>query len=223
MRNRKKHYLPGQVFLMFLLLFMAAYLNAGICLNNIDDVFPPPPVTEGGSSSSIKELMIEGASYFMQSYASATLLMYEYEIGEKGYFNFTSSLNHVSEAIEKLEAARKKYSEALDLAVYREYISEKVTQLKTFDYSNHANDEGLNSEMATKVAGYLSKGDVRGIYTKNLNYIDSIMTTLNSIKNNLTEGVKPQIELYWTLTRSFSDTMMFGNYATAAAKKAFAN
>lgn len=223
MRNRKTHYLSGQVFLMFLVFFLAANLNAGICLNNIDDVFPPPPVTEESSSSSIKELMIEGASFFMQSYASATLLMYEYEIGEKGYFNFTSSINHVSEAIEKLEAARKKYSEALNQALYREYIAEKVSKLKSFDYTKHASDEGLNSDMATKVAGYLSKGDVRGIYTKNLNYIDSIIATLKSIKNNLTEGVKPQIELYWTLTRSYSDTMMFGNYATAAAKKAFAN
>ena len=207
------------IFLICIFVFMTNTVNAAFCLNEIDGVFPPPP-TESTSGISIRELMIDGASYFMQSNAAANLLLNEGELSDKGYFNFTNSLFYVNDAISKLTLARQNYNDALNSAKDLEYIQEKIDKLKSFDYTGFAKANGLIVEVMDNVEKYLKKGDVKGLYSQNIAYVDSILLVLEEIKQKIEEGYKPEVGLYWDLLRKYSRTLLFGNYAAACYSRA---
>jgi hypothetical protein len=72
-----------------------------------------------------------------------------------------------------------------------------------------------------QVAAYLKKGDVKGYYKKNIENIDLILSKLYAIRGQLNISTRPETTLYWDLLRLYSHNLLFGNYATAYAKKAF--
>ena len=196
-----------------------SFLNASFCANDFEKVFPTSQ-TESGSNN-LKNGMIDGATLFLQSYAVANLLLSVGEASDKGYFDLNASVLHVNEAISKLEQSKTKYNDAYKLALSSEYIDLRITQLKNFDYSKYATENNLNSEIMSQVSKILTKGDVRGFYKQNIENVDSILSALYSVQNYLNDNQKPPAESYWALIRLYSDALLFGNYATAAAREAF--
>jgi hypothetical protein len=66
----------------------------------------------------------------------------------------------------------------------------------------------------TRVQGYLSKGDIIGLYHQNIANIDSILILLNEIRGTLSNGNHPEMNKFWTLLQQYSDAILLGNYAT---------
>lgn len=203
-----------------LIIIAVSFLNASYNCNDFEKVFPSPP---GESTATIKRPMVEGATYFFQSYGAANYLLAEGEASDNGFFDLNSSSSYLNEAISKLEISRDKYNEAYQLASALNYIDLRITQLKSFDYSKYATENNLNLEIMDQVSKILSKGDVRGFYKKNIDNVEKILDTLYVIKSDLLKGQKPTTKTYWGLIRQYSDALLFGNYATAAAQEAFNN
>lgn len=201
--------------LLLLLLLVPFLLNSAVYMNDIEEAFLPPNNEEIGDS------MIDGASYFMESYSVAMMLIYEREIAEKGNFNAANSSRNVDMSIYKLELSKNCYIKAVNLAKKIGYNPSRIDQLKNFDYDNFRLESNLDIQIMDEVKKYLLKGDVIGLYNKNVENIELILFYLYNFRDILKSGQKPDISLYWDLIRSYSRALLFGNFATSSAKQAF--
>ena len=208
------------VFLLLMIFSASQYLSGSLCLNDFEKVFPSAESADG-SNYSLKNSMIDASTLFLQSFASANMVLGEGELADKGFFNIDNSLSFTNETIQKLEQARYKYNEAYKTAKTLNYVTAKIDQLKRFDYSKFAENSKLNPAIMNSVSGYLLAGDVVGLYKKNIDNIDSILIVLNAIKTKLEAGTQPDVTEYWDLLRKYSENLLFGNYATSAAREAF--
>jgi hypothetical protein len=149
------------------------------------------------------------------------LVLYEREIAEKDFFNVEKSLNHVETAISKLEAAQENYNKALNMALTTEYAQDRIDQLKSFNYGKYCSDNKLNNPIMEEVKQYLSKGDVIGLYRKNIENVAAILSNLYKIRESLKGGSRPDLSIYSDLIRLYSTTLLFGNYSTSCGQKVF--
>jgi hypothetical protein len=66
---------------------------------------------------------------------------------------------------------------------------------------------------------YLARGDVRGVFSKVLKDTEAILDQLYSIKEILEADKVPEIETTWKLNQTFSDYLLFGQYAAMVFKE----
>jgi hypothetical protein len=216
------------IFLVCLSLILSFSLNSGIYYNDTDPVFPPPDPDPGSvfkvsmtGRGLISDLLIDGAAKFIDSYSEALIILREYEISFKSTFDMSFAHIKADLALKKLEESRKYYAETISIGEKLEYVEYYRGKLITFDYDTFIREQNLNKIVADEVKEYLKAGDVLGLYRRNLEKIDHIITILKDIYGALNNSVKPDISLCWELFQSYSETALFGNYATVLSKKAF--
>ncbi len=182
-------------------LFFSLSLSGAVYLND------PPP-------RDMNDSIIDGTSLFLQANASVNLLLNEVEIAEKETFNFENALLHVNSAIEKLQTAKSEYLKAVDIGRNTALDQDTVNYYKQFDYKGFAQLNQLNGEIMAEVSMFLQKGDINGVVIKNILEIDNILSLLEQIKAQLSNGIKPEIGVFWTLFQKYNSLGLFGNYAT---------
>jgi hypothetical protein len=196
-------------------LFVSSHIHGVIWDNDIAPVFSDD---EGQKSQGIETNVINGASLFLQSQSQVLLLLNEYELSGIQTFNSKQALEYVENAINLLERAWTRYVSARTMGKKLGYNPVRLNVFATFDYDGYILENRLNSEIAKKVQGYLSSGDIVGIYQKTADDIANILITLNSIKENLKIGIKPGISLFWKLFQQYAESSLFGNYTTIMAR-----
>ena len=194
-----------------LIVFLNTNVNGFIWSNDIVPVFDDD---EGLKKQEIESHVISGASLFLQAQSYGNLLLNEYELSGVQPFSCERALKYTETAITLLDNARNQYINAMGIGESLGYSSIKIYRLKSFDYDSFINENQLNKDIAKKVQGYLSSGDIVGIYQQAANYIMEILNTLYSIRERLKVGEKPTIHLYWKLLQKYSESSLFGNYAT---------
>jgi len=214
-------------FVIPVLILVGASLYSAMVLNNTTAVFPDPDSGDGialevfgEGNPEIAGLMIDGAANFLNSYSEAILLLKEYEIGCKAPFNFTIALAKTNAAIESLESAHNYYSQAISIGEKLQYVELNRNKLLSYDYNTRTAAEKLNVEISSEVTGFLSQGDVIGLYRRNIERVDTILLLLKSIHEKLEAGIKPDVTQFWTVLHNYSETALFGNYATILSKAA---
>jgi hypothetical protein len=190
-------------------------LYGDMVLNDSDPVF------QGPERGSISDLLVNGAAGFIDANCEALLLLRVYEISANESFSITNALLRTENALNKLEESRKSFSEALKLGETCGYVKTYRDMLIAFDYDAYILEEKLNSEIANSVAYYLKKGDVLGMYRKNIENIDELIGILKNIQSTLRNNEKPDITIFWRLLQKFSISKLFGNYATVLSIRAF--
>jgi hypothetical protein len=203
------------IILFFVTLMFQNVATACVYLNDFEKSFPQPDSIVIGSE------MIDGSANFLESYSAAMLVLYERERGDKDFFDIEKSLGNLDIAIFKLEQSKNNYSTAHMLGTKNVYVRYRIDQLKNFNYNTFCSENKLNILLMEEVTQLLSKGDVIGIYRKNLENVDALLNILYELKGVLKSGNKPDISLYWEMLRLYSHTILFGNYATSAAQQAF--
>ncbi len=199
----------------FLILILFVYLNAYMHLNNTDECFSE---TEKGE---ISNLLIEGAAEYISSYSEALLLLREYELYGLGSFSISNALLKTESALEKLEKSRKKYSDALSIGEKAGYKSICLNKLIYYNYDKYIDDFKLNKLIADEVKYYLSRGDVIGLYKKNIEKIDEIIEILKDIHSTLSSNTIPEISVFWKLLQKYTEHILFGNYSTILSRNAY--
>jgi len=192
-------------------------LYGDMVLNDTDPVFPE------NDRRAISELLVSGAAGFIDSNCEALLLLREFELSSNSSFSIANALLRTENALNKLEEAMKNYSEALKIGENCGYEKTYRDKLVDFNYDTCIIEEKLNSEIANAVAYYLKRGDVLGMYRKNIENIDELIGILKTIQNSLRNNEKPDIAVFWSLLQKFSMCKLFGNYATVLSTKAFEN
>ncbi len=185
-----------------------AYLNAFVVFNDI------PPGFKSRSIQAMESQTIEGTSSFLKSNADVFLLLNEVEIGYPNNLNFSYALSLTESAISKLEQARARYQEIISLTQDSSYADDRVERLRQFNYTQFARDNNLNGEVMKGLQKYLVKGDIVGLYAKNIANMNNILRLLGEIKTQLNEGTPPPISSFWSLLQHYSDAILLGNYAT---------
>jgi hypothetical protein len=193
------------------MVFMNTNVHGLIWSNDIVPVFDD---NEGLKKQEIETHVISGASFFLQAQSYANLLLNECEISGTRSFNFKQSLEYTEIAINLLVNARNQYVNASGIGESLGYSAVKIASLKSFDYDAFIIENQLNKDIAKKVQGYLRSGDIVGIYQQAANDITAILNTLYSIGESLKGEEKPDIHLFWKLLQQFSESSLFGNYAT---------
>ncbi len=197
------------------LVFNGSFVFSYMYANDTDSVFPE------NDRGSISDLLVTGAAGFIDSNCEALLLLREYEISSNSSFSITNALLRTENALNKLEESKKSFTDALNLGETCGYVKTFRDMLIDFNYDACILEEKLNSEIANSVAHYLKKGDVLGMYRKNIENIDELIDILKDIQGTLKNNAKPDITVFWRLLQKFSISKLFGNYATVLSIKAF--
>jgi hypothetical protein len=198
------------IFSIFVAAGVVAYLNAYIVWNSISSAY------ETTAAETMEDLTIEGTSFFLQSNSDALLLLNEVEVGYGNgkEFDFAYALALTGSAISRLETARGRYMEIMNQARESGYVKRITRGLRSFDYGRLARTHRLNGEIMGAVGNYLRRGNIRGLYAKNIGNIDSILQQLYQVREMLNEGKQPSLDMFWALLHGYSDAMLLGNYAT---------
>ena len=205
----KRNYMLKTAITFMMLIGVVIYVNAFVSFNDI------PPAFETSAVKGMESLTIEGTSYFLRSNADVFLLLNQVEVGYPDNLDFVECLSLTDSATRKLKMARDKYSKIMSEGLSSRYSFAMVSRLKQFNYDRHAKIQGLNRELMRKVKLYLGNGDVIGLYTKNIENIDTILTLLNEIKAELDSETVPRIDQFWLLLQQFSDAIFRCNLVTA--------
>jgi hypothetical protein len=200
-----------------LLVTLGVSLHSLLYYNDLIGAFP-----EGVDKAQIENNVVEGAVHFFMSKSHADLLFKEYERSAITELDKSQSLIHVENAIAELKISMGKYQNAADTGKRIGYNQEKLQYFKNFDYGEFAAQNHLNSQVAAEVSTFLSKGDIVGVYNKNIDKLSGISATLDTIRDTLENGDKPDIHILWTLVQQYSETLLFGNYTTMMGTSAMA-
>ncbi len=183
--------------------------------NDTDNGFPEP------EKSAISDSIVKGASGFLASNAEAMLLLKEYEVSSYESFNVSNALLKTESALQYLKESRKNFFDAMKTGEKCAYEKTSADKLVNFDYNSFITENKLIGEIADPVAYYLKRGDVIGMYNKNIQNIDEIIELLESIQTSLIKNEKPDITVFWDLLQKFATCKLFGNYMTVLSLNAF--
>lgn len=183
-----------------------------VTLNNIECIFNEVP-----QKAALKDGMVKGSAFFLQSFSTSNQLLKIYEESETGVFDKDKAISLAKEVIETLNLAKTYYSNAKKIGEEIGYSPEKITRFSSFNYDAYIAQWNLNPDVANAVKGFLEKNDVLGIYQQNIDNIGEIVIEMNGLVSDLDTvdaQPKPNVERYWKVLQLFCENALFGNYST---------
>jgi hypothetical protein len=173
----------------------------------------------GGESKSLTSFtmriyIIEGAGYFLNSHSSIQALLNRVELSELNVIDFNEMREILYKAIEDIEKAKDSYYSLIQEAYRTPYNPVMINFLLNFDYYNFQKEKGLNLTVFENVKNYLSRGDIRGIFSNFLANSESILEQLYAIKEWLDADKFPKISSLWRLNQDYVEAQLFGQYTS---------
>jgi hypothetical protein len=173
----------------------------------------------GGESKSltsftIRIYIIEGAGYFLNSHSSIQALLNRVELSELNVIDFNEMKEILYKAIEDMEKAKDSYYNLKQEADKTPYNPVMINFLLNFDYGGFQEEKGLNLTIFENVKNYLSRGDIRGIFSNFLANSESILEQLYAIKEWLDADKLPEISILWRVNQTYVEAHLFGQYTS---------
>jgi hypothetical protein len=192
---------------IFILCFFHVQGIAKIIMNNSEMGFEEPGRT------GIRSYVMEAAGDFLKSQSDFFLFLNKIEMEEINGVDYAELQHVINNAVVNMENARAKYNDLAQLADNTPYHQPTITQLMNFNYTSFQDSKGLNSVIFNEVDAYLPGGDVRGLYYRLLADTQSILDLLTVIKSAVDAEVIPENSAVWQVNQSYSETLLFGQYA----------
>ncbi len=213
----KARYIISMVLMGVLFFGGSFYTHARLFGNHSDEAFDENDPTDGAATSSadsgtIRELIIIGAGYFFKAQGDINLLSEKVELSDLGGGDLAALREAVNAALKNMNMARHYYQELEAKANQTPYNQMVLAKLMTFSYDRFQDDHGLLKDVFKEVKGYLSKGDVRGAYSRISAYFDSLIDILVTIKRDVDAGIIPADANMWNLNQVCAKVHMFGQY-----------
>ncbi len=183
-------------------------LNAVMVLNDPDAPFV------GKTSIQIGDMITDSASELLQSAAEAFLFLNEVEIAGRNGLNVNAALQRVDMATARVQQALNLFREIIVSGREAGYEKNRLAKLQSFSYDQFARENGLSTEEMSKVSAYLGRGNVLGFYRRHALNLQNLLGTLQSIRADLLQGKLSENRVLWSLLQQYSNTMIFGNYAS---------
>ncbi len=166
------------------------------------------------STASIEEILINGAGSFIQANSDIHTFSKKYEMSDLEGPDFNGMYNDANDAISNLEMTAYYYSQLVSKANNTPYNETVINTLQAFDYDGFRQENGLIKPIFDDVAGYLSTGDVRGVYSRILNDINGLLNRLYTVRWLLYWGYLPDNKTMWDLNQDTGKIYLFGQYAS---------
>jgi hypothetical protein len=163
---------------------------------------------------SIENYVVQGAGYFLDSYANTLLFMKKLELGGESSVKDTDTALLLDTALKGMEQAHKTYEELKSLADATPYNVSVIDGLIKFDYDNFRALYSIEDKNFDRARDYLGKGDIRAVYGALVSDTEIIIRLLLKVKAQLSAGTFPSTWDVWKLDRAYSDTARFGQYVS---------
>jgi hypothetical protein len=184
----------------------SAFVGGG---NKESQNFAPDSTSTG---SAIKDYLIEGAGYFLDSYSETLAFLKQVEVEELQGVDFAQLKVRVANAILYMEKANVAYINLKNLADSTPYNPEIIALLQTFPYTQHRLDSNLIKSIFKEVQNFLQAGDVRGSYGRMLQDTVDILDVLYTVQTSVNNNQMPDGPSLWTLNQYYSQSLLFGQY-----------
>jgi hypothetical protein len=200
---------------VFILFSLNVKLNAYFFANEGDRAYKGGgKYDEKGDTKTIREYTIEGAAYFLQSHSDFLLFLKKIELSELNGLEYPELQDIINSTIENIEKAKDAYINLISVAKATPYNGEVIEKLLLFDYTGFQREKGLNNVIFSKVAEFLSKGDVTGLYIQLKLDIESILEQLSNIQTSVDNEKFPEISNLWLINQKCSELILFGQYSS---------
>ncbi|MCP5107334.1 MAG: hypothetical protein GY950_28365 [bacterium] len=167
----------------------------------------------GEKSISIKSSIIYGAGYILKSNSEMMLFLNKVELSELNGINYNEIGNIINSAIENMEMAKEYYIYLKQTADSRAYNPAMIELLVSFDYAAFQKEKGMNATVFQDVQKYLSKGDVRGVFSRLLTDTGDILEKLYMVKEYIDAENFPELPTLWRVNQDYSEIILFGQYS----------
>jgi len=182
--------------------------------NEIENAFTPKPC-EGCKNYDtlfLKQLIIDGAGFFIQSNSQYQLFLKEVEFSGIYGINQEAIKNALDNAVKNMELANDTYNKLVPAANQFEYNPPVLEALYHFDYPGYRDLNQLNPTIFQQVEQLLKSGDVRGCLQWFYNATNEIQERLKIIKSCADICIMPEIPECWRLNQLYMETQIFGQY-----------
>jgi len=191
-------------------------LNALMFGNESDKAYLPPPPTTNGISSirciTLGQLISDGGSSFFKSAGHINQFFSLVESSEVTGTDYIGLQKNLNAAISYLEKSRTIYLQLKNQAAVTPYNQEVISRLINFDYGLFQQEYSLFPVIFAKVKGFLSVGDVTGIYNEFYSCTGCILDLLYLLKKDIDAGIFPEISTVWSVNQKYSEIKLFGQY-----------
>ncbi|MCP5050014.1 MAG: hypothetical protein GY940_22795, partial [bacterium] len=153
----------------------------------------------GEQQLSLREYLINGAGYFLDSYSDTLSFLKYIEVSELTGTDLGEMQVRINSAVLNMEQADDSYINLRDIAAVSSYNQSVVGALRTFPYTQYRMDNNLNKPVFKKVQNYLQSGDVKGAYCRMQQDTRGILKLLNTIKSAVDAGQIPEAPSFWKL------------------------
>jgi hypothetical protein len=200
--------------LVFLIMILSINLFSRIYHNHpgeefwVEDGFD----TTTSNPLQIEGLVIQGAGYYLDSYAHVLSLLRNYENIGTSSLNLNDLKNPLLSAITSLEQAKSSFDRLVEIATKTPNKPEALDKLTGFDYDALMVEKSLNPYIFKEVKSLLIPGDITGAFKKSRANHDRISEIFKSILQSVNDGRLPEVRLLWQLNQEFSHDLLFGQY-----------
>ncbi len=166
----------------------------------------------GAPQLSMREYLINGAGYYLDSYSDTLSFLKKIEVSELSGIDFGELQSLINSAVGNMEQADDAYVNLKNKADVTSYNQSVIDALKTFHYVLYRRNNNLNKSIFKEVQNYLQSGDVRGAYGRMRQDTHCLSALLNNIKAVVDSGQTPDVSLLWRLNQDYADSLLFGQY-----------
>jgi len=196
------------------LVFCASQLSYGAWYFNDEFCTPCPKGVITQADPAAAGFIIEASSQFLQSHSSVFLLLNVSELNLRESFDFETAQKLIDSSIIRLSLSRENFVRVVNSLENLPIKPDIAKKFKSFNYSQLANKRNLHPDVMNKVAGFLKRADIKGIYEASVVNIDQILNALQQIQATVQSRVVPDIENLRVLFQLHSDSMLFGYYSS---------
>ncbi len=203
----------GIIFFLCLCLFsyVQLLLDGKVHFNDIKIVFADP------GQSDIEMNMVAGANLYLQGNSKICLFIAGFE---KSNLDLELSKKYLRNSLTFLNKSFDKYNLAYKIAESKGYTRKIIDKMKGFDYEK-INYVYKNKYVFSSIIAYYKRGDILGIYRKNMNYVTQIIIKINKIIDKLECKEIPAILDIQKLAELVYEVGYFGNYSTRIVNQVF--
>ena len=188
----------------------------GYFAHNYTCIVYPEQCPDGKESSgqSLGKLIVEAASFLLQSNSDYQLFLKNYENSAIYGVNFAIFREIIDNTAENMENANLKYLQIWEISKGLDYDPLVLEKLKQFDYEKFQKENNLNPSIFQEVTNFLKTGKVNGIYERFYNDTADILGGLRIIKASIDSGSIPAIKDCWRVNQEYLKLELFGMYVS---------
>jgi hypothetical protein len=161
----------------------------------------------------IEDLIITGASNFLQSYSRLLVVFRELEQQRLQPANMPALLKQTDLALQDMEKTRATYVRLYQKALDTPYNPAVIGRLKAFDYTGFRAERSLGNKSEAAVISALKQGNIREVFRSAWMESEQILDSLMFLRHSLQNGSVPGVEFLWALNRAYSDSLLSGQAA----------